>query len=152
MKPEDLAEIMKTMKTLSENASKNGISVQIPPNSFLDMNGEFLEYQKNKSLTVQFPVKENQTNPLGMMQGGYIAAAFDNTFGPLSYLVAKKPMVTIDLSCQYIRGVEKGQNITVEARIVARGFSTLHMTGEMYSENRKLLATSSTNLLILKTS
>ena len=73
-------------------------------------------------MIVSLPVEEHQTNPVGVMQGGFIAAAFDNTFGPLSYLVAKRPMTTIDMSIQYIRGVETGQTVFVETWIVAKGF------------------------------
>lgn len=143
-------ELENALKSMGQKTDGLGIALQLPPASFIDMEGRFEKYEKNKRLVVSFPVKENQTNPMGMMQGGYIAAAFDNTFGPLSYLTTQKPMVTIDLSCQYIRGVETKQRIRVEAVIVARGFSTLHMTGQMFSEKGKLLATASTNYLIIK--
>ncbi|WP_336297510.1 PaaI family thioesterase [Leptospira sp. GIMC2001] len=127
-----------------------GIDITIPPPSFMDMSAEIEEYERNKRLIVSFPVTKNQTNPLGNMQGGYIAAAFDNTFGPLSYLVAKKPSTTIDMNIQYIRGVACDQKVVVEAKVEAKGFSTIHMTAEMRTETGKLLATATTNLLILK--
>ncbi len=127
-----------------------GRNIMVPPPIFLAMKGEFVSYEKNKSLAVSFPVEEKDTNPMGFMQGGMIAAAFDNAFGPLSYLVAKRPTTTIDMNIQYIRGVATHQTIVVEAMIVAKGFSTIHMTVEMKSEKGKLLATASTNLLILK--
>lgn len=126
------------------------IPVIVPPPSFTSMNAEFEEYEKNKRLVVSFPVDKSQTNPIGVMQGGFIAAAFDNVFGPLSYMIAKRAMTTIDMNVQYIRGVEVDQRVFVEAKLVAKGFSTLYMTAEMKNAKGKLLATASTNLLIIK--
>jgi uncharacterized protein (TIGR00369 family) len=143
-------EAAKIIQEMNKGFQTGSYKITIPPPSFLDMNGEILEYVKNKSITVSFPVQTKQTNPMGFMQGGYIAAAFDNAFGPLSYLVAKKPTTTIDMNIQYIRGVEDHQTIHVTASILARGNSTIHMVGEMKTEKGKLLATASTNLLILR--
>ena len=145
-------EINKVIMEMNNSFQSGSFKITLPPPSFLDMNAEILEYVKNKSITVIFPVSNNQTNPMGFMQGGYIAAAFDNAFGPLSYFVAKKPVTTINMNIQYIRGVASNQNVIVTASIEARGHSTMHMTGEMKTEKGKLLATASTNLLILKIS
>ncbi len=143
-------EINTIMKEMNEGFQAGSHKITLPPPSFTDMNAEIIEYVKNKSITVTFPVRTNQTNPMGFMQGGYIAAAFDNAFGPLSYLVAKKPVTTIDMNVQYIRGVANNQTVIVTAKIEARGLSTIHMIGEMKTEKGKLLATATTNLLILK--
>ncbi len=143
-------DVGKILKEISDGFNAGARKIVVPPPSFIDMNGKMESYVKNKSIIVSFPVKENQTNPMGMMQGGYIAAAFDNAFGPLSYLVAKKPTTTIDMNIQYIRGVETKQTVVVEAKIEAKGFSTIHMTAEMRTEKGKLLATATTNLLILR--
>lgn len=143
-------EIHTLFEGMRENFTNAPIEITLPPPSFVTMNAEMEEYEKNKRLIVSFPVEKSQTNPVGVMQGGFIAAAFDNTFGPLSYMVAKKPMTTIDMNIQYIRGVEVNQTVLVEATIVAKGFSTLHMTAEMRNLKGKILATASTNLLIIK--
>nr|WP_246047159.1 PaaI family thioesterase [Leptospira ognonensis] len=140
----------KILREMSEGFQAGARKITVPPPSFIDMKAEIIQYVKNKSISVSFPVMSNQTNPMGFMQGGYIAAAFDNAYGPLSYLVAKKPTTTIDMNIQYIRGVEPNQRVIVTATIEAKGFSTIHMTAEMKTEKEKLLATSTTNLLILK--
>ncbi|MDZ4726250.1 MAG: PaaI family thioesterase [Leptospira sp.] len=143
-------ETNKILNEMTKEFNSGVRKVTVPPPSFMDMNAEIISYTKNKSITVLFPVKENQTNPMGFMQGGYIAAAFDNAFGPLSYLIAKKPTTTIDMNIQYIRSVAINQSVVVTANIEAKGFSTMHMTAEMKTEKGKLLATATTNLLILK--
>lgn len=143
-------ETNKILHQMTAEFETGGRKITVPPPIFESMKGEIVSYEKNKSITVSFPVVWEQTNPMGMMQGGVIAAAFDNAYGPLSYLVAKKPTTTIDMNIQYIRGVAVDQKVLVTAKVEAKGFSTIHMTAEMRTEKGKLLATSTTNLLILK--
>jgi uncharacterized protein (TIGR00369 family) len=143
-------DVLKMFDDMKESLINSPVKIEVPPPSFITMKAKIEEYEKNKRMIVSLPVEDHQTNPVGVMQGGFIAAAFDNTFGPLSYLVAKRPMTTIDMSVQYIRGVETGQTVFVETWIVAKGFSTMSMAGEMKSAKGKLLATAITNLLIIK--
>ena len=76
-----------------------------PPPVFTAMKGEFLTYNpENNTLIVRFPVLESWLNPYGFMQGGMVAAAIDNTIGPLSVLVAP-PNVTRHLELKYRRAV-----------------------------------------------
>ena len=66
-------------------------NIQIPPPVFIKMNGEILYYSKSKQeMKISFPVLVEYLNPFGNMQGGMLAAAIDNTFGPLSMLVGIK--------------------------------------------------------------
>ena len=127
-----------------------GMDIKIPPPIFLEMEGKFLSYVSRKELTVSFPVPERYCNPLGNMQGGVIAAAFDNTFGPLSFLAVRGPTATIDMTTQYIRPVPLGDTLTITARVVLRGFSTMYMTADGYSKAGKLVAMSSTNMTIIR--
>ena len=73
----------------------------IPPPVFDAMQAEVVDYDMGKaSLTVKFPVLDHQLNPYGNMQGGMIAAAIDNTIGPLSMLVAP-PNFTRHMEVKY---------------------------------------------------
>ena len=93
----------------------------VPPPVFTAMEGEFLELDLDASvLTARFPVRESYLNPYGTMQGGMIAAAVDNTLGPLSMLVAP-PNVTRRLEMTYSRPVTLDMDvILVEARLIDR--------------------------------
>ena len=66
-----------------------GAGATYPPNCFTAMKADVLHYESRMSLTVRFPVLEESLNPLRTMQGGFIVAAFDNVFGPLSYAAAR---------------------------------------------------------------
>lgn len=91
-----------------------------PPPVFTAMQGEFLAYDlENNALIVRFPVLESWLNPYGIMQGGMVAAAIDNTIGPLSELVAP-PNVTRRMELKYSRAViPEAGFITVKANLIA---------------------------------
>jgi uncharacterized protein (TIGR00369 family) len=122
---------------------------EFPPKCFLSMNAEFVEYESRTSLTVRVPVLDASLNPLQMMQGGFITAALDNTFGPLSYLAAGKPCVTLDITTQFIRPVKAGDELTVRATVISRGRNALYMKAQAFNRKGKLVATAGSNALIL---
>ena len=128
-----------------------GMKMHVPPNLFKEMRGEFVEAESNRRLKVRFPYDERYANPIGIFQGGMLCAAIDNTFGPLSYLAAKRPSVTLDLSTQFIRSFSaKDEYIEVEAKVVSISSVTLVMHAEVRNAKNKLLATASTTFLILQ--
>jgi uncharacterized protein (TIGR00369 family) len=137
---EELADLMRRL----------GAGATFPPNCFLAMKAEFVEYESRHSLMVAFPVLEESLNPLRTMQGGFLAAAFDNVFGPLSYLAARTPCVTLHLNTQFIRPVEPGERLIVRATVLSRSMQVLHMTGEAFNTRSKLVATASATATIMK--
>lgn len=114
--------------------------LQIPPPCLTGMQAEPIEYLDGESLTMRFPVLPAYANPLGYMQGGYVAAALDNTLGPFSYLVAP-PSVTSRLSIEYLRPVVPGLPwIECVARLVQRTARNLYLSGEVRGPDGKVLA------------
>ena len=93
----------------------------LPPPSFTLVQGTFVDYDvQDGRLSARFPVLEQYLNPYGAMQGGLIAAAVDNTLGPLSMLVAP-PNVTRRLEITYSRPATLDMDyITVSARLASR--------------------------------
>lgn len=143
---EEIEVLWREMSAMKEKAT---IPLEIPPPSFRDMDAEFCRYKSRKAILVKFPVLKKQLNPIGVMQGGYIAAAFDNTLGPLSYAAAQKPAVTLDMSQTYLRAAKEGDILFCEAEVVARSPRTLYMTASLYDNRKKVIATAQTQILIL---
>lgn len=54
----------------------------------------------DRTLTPRFPILEKHLNPYHTLQGGFLASTLDNTFEPLSMLVAL-PNVTRHLEVTY---------------------------------------------------
>ena len=112
-----------------------------PPPVFSAMQGEFVAFDLEAgTLTARFPVLAHYVNPYGTMQGGMIAAAVDNTLGPLSVLVAP-PNVTRRLEMTYSRPVtpEMG-HIFVTAQLLDRQDRWLSFKAEVRSPTGQRLA------------
>jgi uncharacterized protein (TIGR00369 family) len=123
---------------------------QIPPNCFTWMDVSVLSYESRTRLSIAVPVTEEMLNPMRVMQGGFITAAFDNAFGPLSYVAARNPCTTLDLHTQYIRPIAPGDVLTITAVVVSRGPVSMHLTGEAHNSKGKLVASCSANMIVMK--
>jgi uncharacterized protein (TIGR00369 family) len=125
-------------------------AAQVPPNCYQWMNVKVIQYDSRTMLSIQIPVTEEMLNPMRVMQGGFVTAAFDNAFGPLSYVAAKNPCTTLDMHTQYIRPIPVGEELTVTVRVVSRGPVSLHLSGEAFNRKGKLVATCSSNMIVMK--
>ena len=125
-------------------------SVQIPPESFEDMNIEVIEYEPEQSIKITAPLYSKYNNPAGTILGGYLPVFFDLAFGPLSFLVAKKPTTTLDLNTSYHRPITTDdEKVIVQAYVVNSSRSYLYMEAKAFNPAGKLVATSSSRLRIL---
>ena len=127
-----------------------GMSYQLPPNTFAELKGEFINFIDNKKLVTRFFIDKRFSNPQGTVQGGIIAACFDDTFGPLSVGTSGKPILTTNMNVQYIRPVPLEQDIYIVTEIVSISRSNIYLRADAFNSNGKLLAQASTNQLILK--
>ena len=114
---------------------------KMPPPVFEAMQGRLIGYDpEEKVLTARFPVLPEQLNPYGSMQGGIIAAAIDNTLGPLSMLVAP-PNFTRRLEIKYRQAVKpENGHIRVEGRFVEQKKRQLFFRARVLDEEGNELA------------
>lgn len=113
----------------------------LPPPSFTSMQGEILDFDEQEgTLSARYPILASQLNPYHTLQGGFLAAAVDNTFGPLSLLVAP-PNVTRRLELTYNRPVmlELGY-IIVHARLKTRSDRVLELSADILDPHGNRLA------------
>ncbi len=113
----------------------------IPPPVFQTLRGEFLAVDLEAGLlSTRFPVLPEYLNPYGLLQGGIIAAAVDNTLGPLSMLVAP-PNVTRRLEMKYSQAVTLDlKYILVEGRYLGLEGQFLKFNAEVRAPGGFLLA------------
>ncbi len=128
-------------KILHERIGDKFEDYLIPPPVFEFMGGEFLVIDVNSALIkTRFPVRAEYQNPYRIMQGGMIAAAVDNTIGPLSILVA--PLnVTRRLEMKYSRPITADvEYIYIGAKLLARQGRKLIFSAEVRDQSGRLLA------------
>jgi len=131
----------KLMELLRDNLGEQMDEYLFPPPVFVDMQGEFVEFDLDAGwLTTKFPVLDRYLNPYGSMQGGMIAAAVDNTLGPLSVAVASVN-VTRTLEMKYSQPVmPEMEFILVKAELVKRADRKLFFEATVRSPDGQRLA------------
>lgn len=121
----------------------------IPPPCFIEMSGEFVTYEGGVMLETRFPVERRYAQLQGLMQGGFVAAAVDNTLGPLSYLVAP-PSVTLQLAMTYLRPVTPDTpTLRILGRLSQRTKRYLYLVAEVFDDAERVLATAQAQAAIL---
>ncbi|MCB1140009.1 MAG: PaaI family thioesterase [Leptospiraceae bacterium] len=114
------------------------------------MEGRLESYEPGRSLRVSFPVKPEYNNPMHRMQGGMIAAAIDNTMGPLSLLVSRGAAVTLSMNLDYVRGIAEGKRLYVVASVVSRSRTNLIMEAVASDERGKMVARSTAQFQLFR--
>ena len=140
-------------------ASQGAAGLKLPPPVFVDMETEVRDYRPGQgddkigaSMTARFPVLERYQNPMGMMQGGMVAAAVDGVIGPLSYLVAP-PSVTAQLVMPYLAPAMEGtEYVEVQARLVSRAGRQLVFDATVTAPDGKEIAVARATQTIVKRS
>jgi acyl-coenzyme A thioesterase PaaI-like protein len=114
------------------------------------MQPQFVEYVEGESFTYIYPVLEMYLNPRRSMQGGFIAAAFDNAFGALVYLTTGRlEMASVDMHVNYQRPIFENDRLTVTVFLKAKGRTMVHASGEACDQSGCLIATAATNIMLL---
>lgn len=143
LSPEETFLFMKEKMSVAEGLA-------MPPKCFKEMEGRFIDYRENSYIKLAFPVQERFSNPAGNLLGGMISAAFDNTFGPLSYLAAGKPTASLDLNITFIRYIRpEDRELIVEANIVKHSKKFIIFEGKAYNPDNELIATGTSRMMIL---
>jgi len=122
----------------------------LPPPVFTSMDAIVLEYDEVRLfIKIKFPLKETYSNPFGKMQGGMIAAAIDNAFGPLSMLTTQLNF-TRTLEIKYKRQIDmNNEYIVVEANVIDQELNKLHMMAKVFDHDSCVMATAkATNYIV----
>lgn len=93
------------------------------------------------TIEVAFRAGDQFTNPVGVIQGGFLAAMLDDTLGPA--LVATLPenqfAPTLDLHVQFLRPARPGR-LLGRGRIVQRGKTVCFLAGELIAPDARPVA------------
>lgn len=122
-----------------------------PPPAAVTLGFKLLEIDPDRgTIRVQFEGKREFLNPMGVVQGGFVAAMLDDTLGPA--LVCTLPpghfAPTIELKVNFIKPAPLGVLIG-EGRLVARGGTIAFLAGELRTTSDKLVATATATARIV---
>ena len=102
------------------------------------------------TIEVEFEGKPEFTNPVGHIQGGFLAAMLDDTVGPLisSTLRAGEFAPTLNLNVSFAKPASVGK-LLGKGHIVRRGRDVSILAGELYQDG-ELIATAMATVIVRK--
>ncbi|HEX7034738.1 MAG TPA: PaaI family thioesterase [Pseudomonadales bacterium] len=100
------------------------------------------------TIVVEFRATEAFTNPIGTIQGGFLAAMLDDTMGPAltATLGPGEFAPTLELKVNFIAPARVGP-LLGRGRVVSRGGSVCVLEGELYQEGALVAKASATALI-----
>ena len=108
---------------------------RLPPPTFEYLNGEVLDEAPGRVRCLFRPTEE-MTNPWGAVQGGILAAFFDDTMGPAVVSVASgRGFTTVSLNLSYLRAAKPGEPVVCEAVVVKHGRTQAYVEGSLTRES-----------------
>jgi uncharacterized protein (TIGR00369 family) len=122
-----------------------------PPPAASTLGFKLLEIDERKgTVRVQFSARPEFVNPIGVIQGGFLAAMLDDTLGPalVATLGKHEFAPTIELKVNFVRPAQVGTLIGT-GRVVARGGSIAFLAGELSTEQGELVATATATARIV---
>ena len=93
------------------------------------------------TIEVRFLAADSFLNPVGVIQGGFLAAMLDETLGPalVATLGPDQFAPTADLHIQFLRPAKPGRLIG-RGRVVRKGRDLAFMSGELVDESGEVVA------------
>ena len=101
------------------------------------------------SLTFQYTIRKEMTNPFGTLHGGITAAIIDDSIGATLISYGEPYFyVSINLVIDYISSAREGDEIIAQTAILKKGNQVVNTQCEVWNKDRsRLIAKGYTNLL-----
>jgi uncharacterized protein (TIGR00369 family) len=101
------------------------------------------------TIEVAFAATGEFLNPVGVIQGGFLAAMLDDTMGPALVATLGPGLFapTADLHVQFLRPARPGR-LTGRGRVVRRGKDVAFLAGELLDESGRVVAAATATALI----
>lgn len=112
------------------------------------LNGTILAVSE-KSVMVQFTVRKDMTNPVGMLHGGVISGMIDDCLGITFFTLGLDNFYpTINLYVEFFHPASEGETVMVRTDVIKQGKTIINMRAELLNSDQKLLAQANSNLVL----
>lgn len=112
------------------------------------LGGELKEILPGK-LVAEFVVREDMTNPLRTLHGGIAALIMDEMMGMMVYLLGNPYAHTsVNLNCDFLHYAPVGTKLIATATVIRKGKNIIHCESKISNDEGKIIAKSSSNLVI----
>jgi uncharacterized protein (TIGR00369 family) len=103
-----------------------------------------------QTIRVRFDARPEFTNPMGLVQGGFLTAMLDDTMGPLAALALGGGAFaqTLELKSSFLRPARPGP-LHGEGRVVHRGRDIMFLEARLLAPDGAVIATASATARVI---
>lgn len=131
--------------------AKTGKDFLLPPPSNETLKVEYVEIEPGKKMSAKFPFQKRFANPVGLYQGGFLGAAIDEVFGPLAYITAGRPSMTLSLNVTFLGAFSESMgHVIVEAQVLQKTNNFIFMRADVRSPEGKHIAHAESHMAIMR--
>lgn len=99
-------------------------------------------------LVADFIIREELTNPAGVLHGGAGAAILDDLVGAMVFTLGREYAYTsVNLTIDFLHAARLGEVVTATAEVIREGKNIIHCEGRIVAVNGKIIAKCATNLI-----
>jgi len=111
------------------------------------LNGTILEIEEGK-IKVEFEVRKEMTNPMGILHGGMSALIMDEIIGATVFTLNKEHFYTsVNLSVDFLSAVKLGEKVIAQAEVIRAGNTIVNVECRIYDTEGKVVAKGMSNLV-----
>ncbi|MBE9465250.1 PaaI family thioesterase [Dyadobacter subterraneus] len=111
------------------------------------LNGTLLDIQEG-SMKVEFVVRKDMSNPMGILHGGIAATILDEVVGTMVYALGREfAFVSVNLNCDFLNAARVGETIFASGNVIRAGKNIVHVEGNIVSAEGVIIAKCTSNLL-----
>ncbi|HEX2849233.1 MAG TPA: PaaI family thioesterase, partial [Acidimicrobiales bacterium] len=125
--------------------------VQVPPNCDLTLGMVCLDKSEPGRSVWQMVADERFSNPVGMVQGGFVAAFADSAMGAASVTFARERKVfsaNAEMKVSFLKPAKIGSTLTCTAHVIAGGSRAAFAEAEVVDDEGRLVAKASSTYIL----
>ena len=140
-----------SLDQFSDRLKELGLTPHLPAPSMVELDLYYLELEPGKKMVARLPFQKRFANPVGLYQGGFLAAGIDDVMGPLAYVTADRPCMTLALNVTYLRPFSEDMgHCLIEVQILQKTKTLIFMRAEVKSPKGDLMAHAESHVSILR--
>lgn len=111
------------------------------------LNGRIIKVSEGEAI-IEYIVRHEMTNALGVLQGGIISAIIDDAYSVAVFSLGKDRFYTsVNLSVDFLLSAKAGQLVYAHAFVVREGNTIVNVKCDLNSDDGKLIAQSTSNII-----
>jgi uncharacterized protein (TIGR00369 family) len=125
--------------------------VQVPPNCDLTLGMVCIDKSEPGRSVWQMLADERFANPVGIVQGGFVAAFADSAMGAASVTFAKDRKVfsaNAEIKVSFLKPAKVGSLLTCTAYVISGGNRAAFIEAEITDEEGRMIAKASSTYLL----